>query len=156
MKFRTKFSERKRVFSQVGDRCKVLYSLALDENGREVLKKSGMTDLKNEIQSHHDSVCLDMILMRYMQGDESALNKVEGFYADVSNMPVKLNDVLNLAREGKSIFDSLPTDVKEVFGNDYMMFLNRPDLYESAVKKDENVSDRESVETKEEVKTNDE
>lgn len=157
MMFRTIYTKRIRNFSESGERIMPIYSLVLDDEGKEVLSQTGYTDMQEEIQSHHDSVCLSNILARYQLGDEDAINKVEGFYADVSNMPVKLNDVLNMTRAGKEIFDKLPIEIRETFGNDYMTFINRPDLYESAYEKYAGKQETESVKKEEkEVKTGDE
>lgn len=159
MKFRTIYTAREVVFSEVGDRIKPEYTLMLNDDGVEELQQTGYTDLKEEIQSHHDSVCLENILMRFQNGDDSALDKVQGFYADVSDMPVKLNDVINVAREGKRIFEGLPKDVRNVFGNDYMSFINNPELMQKYLDEKNNKKNNNEVADKkgsmEEVKNND-
>lgn len=135
MKFRTQYTKPEHVKCCAGNRFEPVYSLVLDDDGKEVLKQTDAVDMFQEIQSHHDSVCLENVLARFQMGDETALEKVQGFYADVSNMPVKLNDVLNMARAGKEIFEKLPVEIKQTFGDDYMTFMNRPDLYQEAYEK---------------------
>lgn len=128
MKFPTKYSEHVRVNSNSGDRMRVEYHLEIDDDGIETLKSTGMHDLYAEIQTHADSVDLNLILARFMNGDETAIERVNGFYADVSDMPVKLQDMLNINIRGKEIFESLPKEYRDLYGNNYIKFINEPEI----------------------------
>ena len=127
MKFPTRYSEKKRQFSKTGERYVIEYQLVIDETGKEVLEPCGQTDFYQMIQSHRDSVDLDLVLDRLKRGDSTALNKVQGFYADVSDLPVKMQDVLNLNMKGQAVFDELPAEVRAAYGNNYMSFIMNPE-----------------------------
>lgn len=113
--------------SERGDRMRVDYQLVYNDEGQQELKKVGMTDIKEEIESHGASVDINNILMRVANGDSAALDNVKGFYADVTDMPLKLQDVLNINARGKEIFDNLPKEQKKLYDNNYINFVNEPE-----------------------------
>lgn len=112
--------------STPGKQTKKTYQLRYDENGTEMLVETGETNIYEEIQVYKDSVDVNKIIERFAAGDENALARAKTFYADVTKMPVKLMDVLNLAIDGEQWFDTLPIDVKETFGNNFREFLANP------------------------------
>lgn len=128
MMFPTKYRKHVRYHSVRGERMRVEYHLEIDDDGIETLKPTGMHDLYAEIQSHADSVDLGLILARFMAGDETAIERVNGFYADVSGMPVKLQDMLNINIRGKELFESLPKEFRDLYGNNYIKFINEPEI----------------------------
>lgn len=139
--------------STPGKQTKKTYQLRYDENGTEMLVETGETNVYEEIQVYKDSVDVNKIIERFAAGDENALARAKAFYADVTKMPVKLMDVLNMAIEGEQWFDTLPVDVKETFGNNFREFLANPqkmvDVLEKRSKKD--VSPEPEPEPKNEV-----
>lgn len=126
MKFRTYYGDKKVEPSNPGSRFKPEYQLFIDEKGVEQLKKTGETDVQKMIDSYKEMVDLDVILERLNNGDDSVLEQVEGFYADVSEIPVKLQDVMNLNLAGKQLFDGLPPDYKDLYGGNYESFVFDP------------------------------
>ena len=87
--FDTQYSPHNRISSNPGSPVKVLYGGKYDANGRVVLEKKGEENLYDYIQSFRDSVDLNVILARFTNGDVEALNKAQGFYADVTDFPKK-------------------------------------------------------------------
>lgn len=138
-KFNSKYGTKNDVVSNVGSRTKINYQLVIDDDGLEVLKPCGMTDLHSEIQSHAASVDINVILDRYKNGAVDVLEKANGFYADVSEMPVKLQDVMNLNLKGKSLFESLPLEQRKLYGNNYINFINNPRILVDYLNDKENV-----------------
>lgn len=126
MIFVTKYGERKVEFSCPGNRYKIEYELKITKDGQEVLKPCGQTDLQEYIDSFEPSVNLNNILERFERGETDVLEKAKGFYADISELPVKLQDVMNLNKAGQEFFDSLDVDVKEQLGSNYVDFLLNP------------------------------
>lgn len=119
----TQYREHKRFFSTSGDQEKVTYEPYYDDRGNLELKETGKINLYMDIQSHADSVDIELILARYRAGDKEALNKAQGFYADVSGMPKSMVDILNLGLKGESAFASLPLDVRSRFDNNFAQFI---------------------------------
>lgn len=160
MNFRRKYDEHQVFYSEVGESIQPEYSLRVDDDGKEELYQSGETDLQEFIQSHYESVSMDNILARYMNGDPSVLQKVKGFFADVSEMPVTLSDVLNIQKRGKELFDKLPIEYRNAVGNSYERFLSNPkavlDLIAKAGVEESKASVEKSTDVEEVVEKGDE
>lgn len=121
MKFRTKY-DRKRMFTPVGSPEMVQYTAKYDDAGVLVLEESGKINIYNEIQSHADSVDLNTIIRKYESGDVTALSKMQGAFADVTQLPTTYSEMLNLIRFGEEVFDQLPTEIKQQFNNSFEQF----------------------------------
>lgn len=119
----TQFREHKRFISNAGSPEKITYEPYYDERGNLELKETGKINQYMDIQSHADSVDIDLIVARYRAGDKDALNKAQGFYADVSGMPKSMVDILNLGIKGEAAFASLPLDVRSRFDNNFAQFI---------------------------------
>ena len=91
-----------------------------NEDGLPV--ESGTVNLYDEIQSHRQSVELSTLLQRYAQGDVTALNQVEGLYADVVDMPSTYAELFNRVRDAENSFNALPEDVRSLFDNSPVSF----------------------------------
>lgn len=91
-----------------------------NENGLPV--ESGTVNIYDEIQSHRESVELSTLLQRYAQGDVTALNQIDGVYADVSDMPSTYAELFNRVRDAENSFNALPEDVRLLFDNSPVSF----------------------------------
>lgn len=121
MKFRTKY-DRKRTFTPVGSAEMTQYTAKFDDAGVLVLEESGKVNVYNEIQSHAESVDLNTIIRQYESGDVSALSKMQGVFADVTQLPTTYAEMLNLIRFGEEAFDQLPVEIKQQFNNSFEQF----------------------------------
>lgn len=121
-KFRTSFD--KFDYSSVpGERFAISYTASYDDNGVLVLKEVGKRDVYSDIQLYKDECDVNLLIERYKQGDIGVLERVRGFYADVSESPKNLADVLNTVAKAEQFFDSLPIEVKQAFNNSFSEFL---------------------------------
>lgn len=91
-----------------------------NEDGLPV--ESGTVNIYDEIQSHRESVELSTLLQRYAQGDVTALNQIEGVYADVVDMPSTYAELFNRVRDAENSFNALPDDVRALFDNSPVSF----------------------------------
>lgn len=149
MKFKTVY-EFIEIDSIPGSRFKDERQLIIDDEGNEVLKTVGKTDLQASIDSHKESVDLNLMLQRYANGDDSIIDKVKGFYADITSLPINLMEVMNTNIRGKELFDSLDPEIKSVFGNNYMTFLAEPERFNKYMdKKNKDVNNAVSEEVSE-------
>lgn len=97
---------------------------------KPIVKKDGSFDLVVEghentdeiIQSYGDSVDIDVIIARYVNGDLSALNQRVGQYGDFTEMPKTYAEVLQKQIDARNIFDSLSPDIRSKFDNDANQF----------------------------------
>lgn len=86
------------------------------------LEEIGEKPFYDIIQSHLESCKLDNILKRAQMGDLSSLNARPGSYLDLSDAPSSLEEVYQRGQNAKAKFESLPADIRELFGNSYSNF----------------------------------
>lgn len=109
--------------SNPGDPIKVTLGLHYDKKGCIDLVPKGKYSLYDEIQSHADSCDIHVILKRFAAGDTSVLQQRAGAFADVSNLPTNFAEILNTVCAAEDIFGSLPSEVRNNFGNSVAQFL---------------------------------
>lgn len=101
------------------------------------LSDDGEVDTFDAIQELSDYVDIDNIVKRYNNGEIDVLEKVQGFYGDLTTLPVDMRGIYDLNAQGKNLFDSLPDDVREQIG-DYKSFLTMAaDKYNDIFKPEE-------------------
>lgn len=120
-------------FSKPGERFRKTYKID-DSDGIEKLVEDGCIDLKEEIQSHEQSVNIDSILARYRLGDTSVLDDKGSFYGDITEMPSSLQEFYELDNNARNAFNKLPVEVKEAYGNNYRNMLNDEYIFNSSQK----------------------
>lgn len=129
MEFKTMFSKHERFISNPGYAekddfgIKIKFAPELDKYGNKVIIEQGKEDLYAQIQSWRDECDINILMAKFTNGDKTALMKRVGAYLDISQIPDNFNDMLNLTTKAGFVFDSLPTDVKKVFGNNVNNFL---------------------------------
>ena len=121
--FDTQYTPHNRIASNVGSPIKTLYGGKYDANGRVVLESKGEENLYDYIQSFRDSVDLNVILARFTNGDVEALNKAQGFYADVTDFPKNMADALNRINQAEEMFKALPLETRQKFDCSFEQFL---------------------------------
>lgn len=101
------------------------------------LSEDGEVDTYDAIQELSDYVDIDNIVKRYNNGEIDVLEKVQGFYGDLTTLPVDMRGIYDLNAQGKNLFDSLPEDVREQIG-DYKSFMTMAaDKYNDIFKPEE-------------------
>lgn len=86
------------------------------------LSEDGEVDIYDAIQELSEYVDIDNIVKRYNNGEIDVLEKVQGFYGDLTTLPVDMRGIYDLNAQGKNLFDSLPDEVREQIG-DYKSFM---------------------------------
>lgn len=86
------------------------------------LTLDGDLDIFDSIQELSEFVDIDNIVKRYNNGEIDVLEKVQGFYGDLTTLPVDMRGIYDLNAQGKNLFDSLPSDVRDQIG-DYKSFM---------------------------------
>lgn len=124
LNFRTINSDRVRFISNSGDHTKTTYTPRWNDSGKIELVATGQIDTYSEIQSHRDSVDINVLLAKYAQsGDPSILNKARTQFMDVSGMPTSMAGFFNLVEDGRRTFDALPVDERAKYNNSFEQFL---------------------------------
>lgn len=122
-KFKTQYDERERVFAHPGNPIKQLYAGSYNERGQVVLHEDGTEDIYAFIQSFAESTDIHVIMRRYQNGEVDVLEKVQGFYGDITTMPHTYAEALQRISDSEKVFMSLPVDVRAKFGHSFSEFL---------------------------------
>jgi len=104
-------------YSETGEKIKPTYTEKISDEGTKYLEKTGEHNHYEEIQKALPETEIYNILNRYINGDETALNKSEGTYMDISNLPTSMIEAHNLISETKADFNRLPKELIEEFGS---------------------------------------
>lgn len=116
--FATQFTRQgERQLSNVGSGMKDTYKMHVDDDGKRELRKSGEYNLYAEIQSYKDSVSIDYILSRFVNGDESALSRVQGIYGDFTEMPKTMAELQQRIIDAEDLFYQLPLDIRAQYNH---------------------------------------
>lgn len=118
-----RIAQHQRFATNPGNGLIPTYSPRYATDGVLVLKEDGQHNLYEEIQSHRDSTDIELIIDRYFNGDPTALSRVQGTYADITNMPQNMHEAMALVDNARRDFESLPVDIKQLFDNDPNQFL---------------------------------
>lgn len=129
MKFDTQFNRLgvSGVKTLPGSGMKDTYKMHVDENGVRELKKSGEYNLYADIQSYKDSVSIDYILTKFVNGDETALSRVQGIYGDFTQMPTTLAELQQRVIDAENLFNSLPLDIRAQYNHSASEFFAQLD-----------------------------
>lgn len=109
--------------SSPGSNKHIEFSSKVLKDGSIELVRSGVTDTDAMIESHRAGTELKNLLVRFQNGDLSALNQVNGFYADVTGAPSDTAVALQYVMNAQSTFDSLPIDQKRIYDNDFRKWI---------------------------------
>lgn len=92
------------------------------EDGELVFVEKDKVPLYAQIQAERDMCELSSILARYENGDDTALNKVNGMYLDIVDMPTNYAELYTAVSKANDIFYNMPTEIKEKYDNNAAMF----------------------------------
>lgn len=112
-----------RIYQNPGSTEHKLYSSKFNDDGILELIECGSEHIPSMIQSHAESVDINVILQRYAEGDEAALRRRQMLFGDFTLVPKTYADVLNLAIRGEEYFLSLPLDIREKYDHDFGKYL---------------------------------
>ena len=108
-----------------GDSVVQEFELEYSPQGVPHLVPTGTYDLYEVIQSFRDECDLGKIFQRYANGDVMALNKRQGVYADISELPQDVFAAANLLDRVEAIYDGLSEDLRSRVGS-FEDFLKNP------------------------------
>lgn len=113
------------VFTNAGRKEMPNYGWSINESGEEVLVIKSYTNIQEQINSHHDTVALPLLIKRFMEGDETALsgNKSSAFYEDITALPSNMHEAHRIMVEMREEFDSMPYEDRAFFNNDFNQFI---------------------------------
>lgn len=128
LNFPTQYHSLGRKFSNPGNPVHITYAPHFDETGHYELVEDGKINIYDEIQSHADSVDINILLKRYAEGDPEALSRAQGSFIDVTGMPQTYAEVLNIVNDAKQVFLKLPLEEREKYGQSFEVWLSSLDF----------------------------
>lgn len=84
-------------------------------DGVETLVKTGETNVFEKIQSFAESTDINVLIGRFLNGDQAALNQRQGEYLDVTNYPKTYAELYDRVKAAESVYFNLPDKVKEKY-----------------------------------------
>ena len=93
------------------------------ETGAKVLKVVGRENIYEKIQECLEPTKIENIIRRFKEGDRSALGRPDGIYTDISDMPTNIIEAQKRIQDVRAKFASMPSEIKERFGNDPTVFM---------------------------------
>lgn len=123
MKFANQYRDHEHFLTNVGSREKVTYEARYNAKGQLELNEKGKEDWYGYIQSHKDSVDIHVLLDRFQRGDVDVLNRMQGFYGDITAYPSTFADALNIVRSSEEFFNSLPVEERAKYNHNFSEFL---------------------------------
>lgn len=121
--FENQYRDHKRFLTGVGSREKITYEARYNAKGQLELNEKGKEDWYGYIQSYKDSVDIHVLLERFQRGDVDVLNRVQGFYGDITGYPSTFADALNIVRSSEEFFNSLPVEERAKYNHSFSEFL---------------------------------
>lgn len=110
------------IFTCAGSPIHDIYKPIVKKDGVIELVVEGHENTDEIIQSFGESVDIDVIISRYMNGDVSALHQRIGQYGDFTSMPKSYAEMLQIQIDARNIFDSLSPGIRQKFDNDANQF----------------------------------
>lgn len=106
------------VVSVSGEKDRPNYKPKYNSNGSYELVQDGVFHSYDDIQAWSPMCDMGQIIERYIRtGDESLLARRAAFYADVTNLPQNYAELHNILADADRVFESLPLELREAFGN---------------------------------------
>ena len=92
------------------------FSLKINkETGKKELKKTGETNIYKKIQAAKEDTLIYNIIKRFESGDIEVLNKTQGTYGNLLNMPRTLAEAQQSLIDAENTFNNLPLDIRRQF-----------------------------------------
>ena len=110
--------------SNPGERFRPVYTPEIKSDGQIDLVQTGVEDLQQYIDSFKDSCDINLMVQRFIAGDETALRNGNPVFMDLLGAPKTLAEAYALNFRAEAAFENLPADVKNQFGNNFYQFLS--------------------------------
>lgn len=121
--FSTQFSSHGRVHARPGSRIKPVYQARKSDSGSIELIQVGEENIYDAIQAEREGCELTSILRRFVNGETDVLSRTQGMYGDFTNFPTTYAEMLNKLIEGRAVFEGLPLEERQKYGNDFGVWL---------------------------------
>lgn len=124
MEFYSAYNRPSTIAAPHGDEEQISYIEVRDPvSGMTRLEETDRINISDYINSFLEDTKIENILERCMRGDTSALERMAGYYADVTNVPTSISEIYSNLKRCEADFAKLPAKMKEAFNNDPGQFI---------------------------------
>lgn len=135
------------IFEEIPPYAKDENGKFLNETSEPIIKKTGVINIQEKIDSYKDEVDIYKILARVAaSGDDSLLNIKQGVYGDYSSIPDNINDFTDYVSNNIELLKSMPKELSSLIIKDDF---NEDEFYR-AVEDYNNKNNKKEVEKKDE------
>ena len=114
--------ERKSDFiTNAGSPIKTDYEYQIID-GIKQLVPCGETNTQDMIQSYAEECDINVIVSKFLNGDDSVLHKTVGQFGDFRDCPTTYAEMFDRVLACEKIFNTMPVDIREKFDNSYEKF----------------------------------
>lgn len=119
------------------------YGIIIDKDGKSHPGVIGKTNLQQKKREAKDSCLLSSIIKRFVNGDESAVGKVNGGFIDLTNMPTDLMGMHATLVCAEDKFNKLDLETRKKYGNNFTNYLaDYENIVKEQLEKAQSVKDR--------------
>lgn len=91
--------------------------MMLNPEGAGTLEQVGERRSYELIQSYKQETDINYLVQRYMSGDTSVLQRVQGLYTDITDAPESLIEAQERIKTAERIYKTLPVEAAKAVGN---------------------------------------
>ena len=125
MNFYSITTKKETLPTPAGEIYETEYIEKINKDGNKVLEECGKTNIYEKIQAAHEATKIYNIIKRYQDGDERALNRIQGIYADTTKMPKSLIEAHQKIEQIEAEFGKLPLEIRKEFNHNPSEFIAR-------------------------------
>lgn len=116
------FVEEKFV-SDPGDRYRPIYTPEIQSDGTIELVQTGVEDLQEIYNSQRETCDVNVLVQKFMSGDETALSRGNPVFLDLLGAPKSLMEAYQIQFRAQQAFERLPAEIRDQFGSDFGKFI---------------------------------
>lgn len=91
--------------------------MMLNTDGCGTLEQVGVRRSYELIQSYKQETDINYLVQRYISGDTSVLQRVQGLYTDITDAPESLIEAQERIKTAERIYNTLPEEAAQAVGN---------------------------------------
>lgn len=118
-----KFFVEEKFVSVPGDRFRPVYTPEIQADGSIELVQTGVEDLQEYYNSQRDTCDVNVLVQRYLSGDESALQRGNPVFLDLLGAPKSMMEAFQIQYRAQACFEQLPAEIRDQFDSDFGKFL---------------------------------
>lgn len=122
--FRTLLDPPVEIETPAGEEIEEVIAMKLDDDGKEEFYVAGKTNVYAKIQAEAEATKIENILAKVIQtGDTTILQKAQGQFADLTEMPKDIFEAQLKIKEAEATFNELPLEIRKAYNHNFNEYL---------------------------------